>query len=725
MAREDYARASLQFSNAVQLFPKDAEAVYELGLAYLADGKLNPGVAAVFRATQLDPKLDTARIKLAELMARSGDNALAKESEKQMRELLAATPGNIAALNALALAEIQLGESENAESHLQAALSALPSSLSSSVQLARLYLLEHDARRAEEALKQAAAAAPRSAQAAAMLGSFYVLTGNWTEAQSEFRSALGITPNDPNILLPLANIDLQLGDKEEAKQIFRKLSASPDPRFKHFYAAYLFVDGQHDAGIKEFQKLASNAPRDGAPRKRLVAAYILAGRATEAEKVIAAALKENPNDAVSRLQRSQLLLRSGKDHEAEAELNQVLHFKPGSADAHYLLAQIYGLRGDRSAQTAELDATLHHDPGFEAARASLAQFLTLSGSPQAALELLEAAPEGQKKSLGLLLQRNMAFYAIGDKKAFRDGVARAMQLARTPDVLMQDAVVKLMDRNYADARASIEEVLQRNPDNLRALQAKVFSFTAQKQNAEAERFLTTYAAQSKSAAVQEYLGEWLWSAGKHEQGRASLVRSMSIDPHFVPAYVALAEVNIAEGSLDPARSTLTQVLAMDPHNFAGRVLLARLETMAARYPEALDHYRKALELQPRNFLVLNNLAYLLADKTDQLDEALPYAKRAAELAPENPDSSGTLGWILYRKGQYQDAKGYLKSAVSKDRDSRQENAVTRKYHLGLTYMKLGDKKEGREILERALQQNPGLPEAAIAQVALHDEKKPF
>ncbi len=56
MAKKEYARAALQFKNAAQLFPKDAEAEYQLALAYLAEGKLNEAVAALTRVAQLNPK---------------------------------------------------------------------------------------------------------------------------------------------------------------------------------------------------------------------------------------------------------------------------------------------------------------------------------------------------------------------------------------------------------------------------------------------------------------------------------------------------------------------------------------------------------------------------------------------------------------------------------------------------------------------------------------------
>ena len=715
LERKDYNRAAIEFRNAARVTPKDAEPEYELGLAFLGAGDINQAIAALYRATRLNPKHEGARIKVAELMARSGDPEIAKEGEKRMRELLASSPGNTDALNTLALSELALGELEDAEQHLQQALQKLPNNLASSVQLAMVYIKRQNFQDAEEVLKKAQAAAPQSADAAEALGQFYIWRGRLAEAEAAFQSALRITPDDASALLSLAAVELRLGKKDQAEQAYKKLAALPDRRYQHLHAAYLFADGQREASLKEFEKLAKASPNDRPTRNRLVAAYLAMGQVPAAENVLGAALQKNSNDADALLQRSQILAREGKLQEAENDLNQVIHFKPDSPDAHYMLSYVYGLRNDRARQNAELNEALRYNPAFLPARVSLAQLLSLSRSPKAALELLDATPEAQKGNLILLLERNLANYAAGDLPAFRDGVAVSLRAARTPDVLLQDAVAKLSAKDYAGARASIDEVLRESPDNLRALRAKAYTYTAQNQNKEAGAFLAEYAARSRSAPVQVFIGESLWSYGDRSQGRAALERAKSLDPKYAPADLALAQADLAEGKTEQARTTLSQLLTTDPANYAALVLMASLESSAGDPESAAQHYRKALEQQPRNPAVLNNLAYLLLEKLNQPDEALTYAQQALEIAPDNPNTAGTLGWVFYRKGLYRDALQYLTRASAQDGNSTERNAVIRRYHLAMTYLRLGDRKKGTEILAQALAQNPNLAEAQMAQ----------
>jgi tetratricopeptide (TPR) repeat protein len=718
LARKDYTRAELAFKNAVGLLPKDAEPAYELGLAYLGEGNLDQAVAALFRAMQLDPRHLGAQIKVADLMVRSGDQGIVKEGEKRMRELLQATPGNIDALNVLALSEFELGEFQNAESHLHEALQRLPNNLSSATVLAVLYLTRRDYQSAEEVLKKAQAAAPQSAEAAIALAQFYVLRGRLTEAEAEFQNAVKISSSDPNALLGLATVERRLGRKDKAEQTYRRLAGMPDRQYQHLHAAYLFAEGRREEAVREFEKLAEKSPRDRDRRKQLVAAYLILGRIDAAQGVLAAALKANPHDADALFQRSQILLRSAKSQEAENDLNQVLHLKPDSAEAHYLLALIQASRGNRGRQSAELNQALRYNEALLPARIALAQLLALSGSPSAALDVLNSAPKEQAQTLILLQERNLANYVSGNQQAFREGVAQALRRGRTTDTLLQDAVVKLVDCDYVGARASADEALKQNPDNIRALGAKAFSYTQQNQPKEASRFLVDYADHTKSAAVAQFVGQWLWLQGDHAHARAAWTRTKWLDSQYLPADLALAQADMAEGKIGDAEATLAHIVATDAGNFPGHVLFAVLKTQNGKFEVAIDHYRKALRLQPHNADVLNNLAYLLADKANQPDEALGYAQQAVEANPRDPDAVGTLGWILYRKGFYQEAERQLESAAATDHDSTHANAVIRKYRLAMAYFKVGEREKSFKTLSEALRQNPNLPEAALARGAV-------
>ena len=93
----------------------------------------------------------------------------------------------------------------------------------------------------------------------------------------------------------------------------------------------------------------------------------------------------------------------------------------------------------------------------------------------------------------------------------------------------------------------------------------------------------------------------------------------------------------------------------------------------------------------------NNLAYIYAEKEQELDKALSLAQKAKQLAPEQPDISDTIGWIYYKKGMYDEAVANLKQAV----DGSPDNPIIR-YHLGAAYYKQNAKDEAAAELKKAL-----------------------
>ena len=95
---------------------------------------------------------------------------------------------------------------------------------------------------------------------------------------------------------------------------------------------------------------------------------------------------------------------------------------------------------------------------------------------------------------------------------------------------------------------------------------------------------------------------------------------------------------------------------------------------------------------------------------NQPAEALKLAERAQELEPDNPNFQDTLGWVLYKKGLYQNAVTHLQSAVAKTKGKD----VRLQYHLAMACFKGGDETRGKKVLEAALKLDPSPIEAKQA-----------
>jgi tetratricopeptide (TPR) repeat protein len=707
LQKKRYDVAIIHFKNAMAAQPKDAEPYYQLGLAYLASNDAASAASNFRKASELNPKHAGAQLKLSELMALSRSQDMVIEAQKRTLDVLTLAPDDAEALNLLAFTELRLGKPESAEAHLEQVLRKSPGNLKSSVALAQTRLARHDMAGAEMALKQAVAQAPKSAEPVMYLGGFYLAAGKTADAEQQFRHALEIDPKHGPALIALGAMQVRAGQSEQAEQTYRQLAALPEKNYKPLHALFLFQSGKRDLAVAELEKLAREDPEDRDARTRLVSAYMSVNRVLDAEKVLSAVLKKNPRDTDALLQRSRIYLADAKYAEAEADLNQVLQFRK-DAQAHYLLSKVHQVRGQAALRPQDLGEALQVDPKFAAARIELAQILIATRGADSALKLLDEAPEEQRRTGAVILQRNWALLALGRKEEARKGIDQALAIGRTSEALLEDSVLKLDQKNFSGARASAEEALKADPGNTRALGALVETYAAQKQIPAGVQKAREYAArQPASAAMQQFLGQLLSQNGDRGGARKAFEAAKAGSPALAAPELSLAELDVAEGKRDEARKRLSAVVASHPNEAAGRLLLAQLEMEDGKPAAAIEDYRKALALDGKNAGAMNNLAYLLAE-SNQEDEALKYAQEAKQMAPDSPVVDDTLGWTYYRKGMYPMAVTYLESAVSKDGTAR------RKYHLAMAYLKTGDSKRGRQLLDAATKMDPKLPEADAA-----------
>ena len=80
-------------------------------------------------------------------------------------------------------------------------------------------------------------------------------------------------------------------------------------------------------------------------------------------------------------------------------------------------------------------------------------------------------------------------------------------------------------------------------------------------------------------------------------------------------------------------------------------------------------YEVALSLDPVNSGALNNYAYYLAQRSEQLDLAEQMAELALKIEPDNANFIDTYAWVFFAKKDYAKALIYIKSAVEKDEDN--------------------------------------------------------
>ena len=710
---KDYTRAILEYRNAVKVMPKDAEAHYQLALAYLDSHNIQAGVAELKRiTTQIDPKHQGAQLKLAELMATSQDKPTLEKSEQMAQSVLSAKPGDPEALDALAMAEFRLGKADDAAQHLEQALEHSPAHLRSAIGLAQIKMRQGDMAGAEAVLKTAAAQKPVSSDAVVALGEYYRLAKKPADAQKQFQEALQINPKNGPALLDLAHLQYAAGQKDVAGKTLARLSALPDARFKPLHAIYLFQTGQKDAAVAEFEKLAKEDPRDRTARSRLVAAYTATGKVAEAQKVLGEALQKNGKDVEALLQRAEISIRQRKYEDAQKDLTTTIQAQPDLAIAHYMMSKAQLGLGHTYNQRQELAQALRLNPNLLQVRIEMAQMLIGQKDAKGALDLLDRTPGQQKNALAVLVQRNWALLALGERDEAEKNVDMALAKVRAPDLLTQKAILDLESKKNAEGRTLLDEILKQNPEDFRALNLLGESYLMDKQPAAAIQKIQQYAMQRpQSSTMQVFLGEWMERAGKPGDARAAFVAARTLDPKDPAALMALARLDLTQNKNDEAKQLASQVISLDNRSSASMIIAGMADQQLGDRAGAIAQYQQALAIDPKSLPALNNLAFLLS-QAGKPDDALKYAQQAVEIAPDAPAILDTIGWVYTQKGLYPMGIQYLEKAVAKD------GTAVRRYHLAMAYLKAGQQQRGKEALQVALKMDPTLPEAKTAEALL-------
>jgi tetratricopeptide (TPR) repeat protein len=707
MAKKDYARAVLEFRSAAQVMPNDPEPYYQWGLASLGTGDGTTAIQAFRKTLQLNPQRNDAQLKLSELMLATGRKDIVEQAAANLSAVIAASPNNPEALDAMAQAEVELGKTGDAAKRLEATLEKFPARLSSAVALARLKLRERNFSEAEAVLNNAVASAPQSSPAALALAQLYAVLGQNDKAEAGFRKAIALDSQNATALLDLAALQMAGKRTDEADRTYQQVAAlRGNKQLRPIHAIFLYRTGKQDAGLSELERLAQSDPDDRNIRTLLVSAYIDRKRTDRAMAVLSAALKRNSKDTNALLQRSELDLHAGQAAQAEQQLKQVLHLEPNSAMAHYQLAAVYRSQGSRLSENQELNSALRSDPGMLQARLLLAGNLRAQRQFQSALQVCDEAPPQQKSNVALILERNWVLLNTGSTAELRATLDRMLRAQRLPAVVLQDGALRLAQKDYAAARADAEEVFKASPEDLSAalLIANSYAFEGRVDKS-VERLRQLAEARPGSAPLHLLLGEWQVQQKQVAEARKSFEAAKSVDPASRAPDLALARLDVQENNAAAAQQRLHSIVGAEPKNVSALLLLGHLDEQSGNRAGAVARYRAVLAVDSANLEALNNLAYNLAQQNP--DEALPLAQQAAEIAPDNAAIQDTLGFVFYRKGDYRNATNYVKTAVTKEPTPR------RQFHLAMCYSKSGDQNLAAKMLATALQQDPNLPKTEI------------
>ncbi len=364
---------------------------------------------------------------------------------------------------------------------------------------------------------------------------FYRLLGKAAEADAAIRRAVQADPKHGVALFELAMTQMRARQMDQADRTLQQVAALPDEKFRTSHAMFLFDIGKREEGIREFEKLASKYPDDRLTRTRLVLAYLATKRTSDAEKLLAAALKRNEKDVDALEMRARIYLGAGAIDKSDRDVNQVLHFRPDSAEAHYLKARVHRARNSTQNYQQELGEALRLSPEYLDARLELSRSFRAGQRPETALEYLAKMPDEQRGLLPAIIEWNWILFDMRRDGELKGRLARALKQVRNPELLLQDALVNMRQKQFGASRASLDEILKENPENYRAVDTMLALFLAEKRASASVEWLKQHATRRpKSAAMQlmTRLAVAMKASASVDRRQGAITKTRAASSHF-------------------------------------------------------------------------------------------------------------------------------------------------------------------------------------------------
>ena len=671
----EYDKAKIEYLNVLRLDNKNVTAVQQLGFIWLEQGAPLRAVPFLLKVRELAPQNVAARAKLA--LGLIAVNQLA-EARKEALSILQQDSGNSDAIVVLADTSRTKDEIAAAEQELQ----KFPKRDTAAFHLASagLAMQRKDFGAASDEIQQALALEPKSAHAHFVYAIMYLLHQNRDHADTEFKTAADLAP---------------LRSEERIK-----------------YAEFQVANGAADAAKASLQSITKQAP-DYLPAWYDLAKIAVAEKKyDESLKLLENVLSRDPDNPDARTLEAEIWLAKGDPAKAIAILDKLNSAYPNTAIVKYQLARAYLASKNPGQAAAALDQAIAAKPDYAEALLSLAELNLRAGKPQAAVasmeDLLKKRPDLSQARI-LLANAYQALGRLDDAATlFREQVKATPQ---SPEAYLILGMILRQQKKNDEARRAFEKASELAPDNLSPIDQLVemdladnrFDVAAQRIEQRLQK--TPNSADALVIEGKIYAAQRAW-----DKAEAAFLKAVQSNPSTPAAYELLISTYIAANKLPEAIKELQAYLSKSPDDPGALTLLGTIYEKEKEPAKARDAYERILAKNPDFVLALNNLAYLYAEQLNQPDKAYELAQKAHTLLPGDSSVADTLGWILYKRGDYQQALALLQESASK---SPQNPEV--QFHVGMANYMMGQVAAARSALEKAAHASADFPAKDEAQ----------
>jgi tetratricopeptide (TPR) repeat protein len=620
----DFAKAGVEFRNAMQIDPKSAAAL--IMAAKVAEKLERPrsAVGLFQAAVDVAPGNAEARADLARVLVLGG---AAEQAMKILEPAIAAHPDDPVLLTLRAAARVQLGNQPAATADVDRALKLAPTNLEAIEVRAGIYRHSGDLAGALALITAAVARVPGSSDLHEALVDLYTTQGQPTKAEEQLRALVALAPLDPRYRYQLAGLYARQHRLDDAQKVLQEAvkTLPQDNEVKLALVEFISTQRTRAQGEQLLRGFIAREPDNYDLRLGLGALLERSGAvkdATDTYQEIVRRDSTGPKGLVARDRLARMAWAEGRPDDAAKLIGQVLEQNPRDNDALVLHGEMALAHSNPTAAITDFRAVLRDQPQAVGVRQLIAQAFVQNGQPALAEESLRAAIDlaPADPSLRVSLAR-----LLRDTQRVDQAVAlleEATRRAPSDASLREELAISYLAKGDFDAAHGAAQDLQK----LRPI-------------APAGYYLAGLAAEGQN---------------KPDEAQQQLQRAVTLQPRAYDGLAALAQLQLSRGEGAQAVALVKGVIDRNPADARDLNLLGEMYLAQHNIPMATDALTRATVAAPSWWIAYRNLAIARLGANDSAGVVAAYRK-AIEVAPSEPQPLSELALFYQKHGQVDDA----------------------------------------------------------------------
>jgi tetratricopeptide (TPR) repeat protein len=473
------------------------------------------------------------------------------------------------------------------------------------------------------------------------------MIGSPENAIQYFNNCLAINPKSAVVLFEMAKIHISRGDITSARHLLTEATnLNPDNRWYQLLLAQIY---QSNKQFQEAGNVYSNLMKiqpDNSEYYYMNALNLSsAGKYNEALKIYEEIEKKfGYTDQVS-IARQQLFRLSGKNKEAYLEVEKLIKRNPDRPEYYGLLADMYKEDGNMKKALEYYNKVLEKDPYNGFIQFSLATFYLQNQEFDKAFGHTKAGFENEDVEIDTKIQLYlMLITASPEENLSPEQMEELVKvLAKIhpddPRSYSINADYYLQQGNFEEARIYIRKSLDMDPNS--------------------------YPLWEQLVIVNNQLGD-------HENMVKDSEKAIELFPTQTLLYVLNAVAYLQMKDYEKALKTLEagESFIADNKRVEAQFEMYKAEAYynLKKSDKAFQSFEKVIEIEPENFVAMNNYAYYLSVRGEQLDRAESLSSKVIMANPDNPTYLDTHAWVLFKRKEYRLAKHYMETALKNGGD---------------------------------------------------------